>query len=86
MSLAKKQLFRELDDVNQCSYLVELEERIMKEVNKLGIGPMGLGGKTTVLAAKAEAAYRIPASYYVSVSYMCWACRRKEMSFSLENK
>ncbi len=86
ISLAKKQLFRDLNDVNQCSYLVELEERIMKEANTLGIGPMGLGGKTTVLAAKAETAYRIPASYFVSVSYMCWACRRKEMTFKLDNK
>lgn len=84
MQTAKKQLFRLLNDVNEELTLAKLEERLLKDVNKLGIGPMGLGGKTTVLGVKAGASYRIPASFYVSVSYMCWACRRKEMTFSLD--
>jgi fumarate hydratase class I len=55
-------------------------------LNKLGIGPMGLGGKTTVLGVKIGTAHRIPASYFVSIAYMCWACRRKEMIYDLNEK
>ncbi|MFA6619021.1 MAG: fumarate hydratase [Candidatus Neomarinimicrobiota bacterium] len=84
MQTAKKQLFRTLDDVNEDPLLVKLEERLLKDANKLGIGPMGLGGKTTVLAVKVGASHRIPASFFVSISYMCWVCRRKEMYYSLD--
>lgn len=84
MQTAKKQLFRALDDLNNDPLLHKLEKRLLRDVNKLGIGPMGLGGKTTALGVKVGASHRIPASFFVSISYMCWACRRKEMHFSLD--
>ena len=54
-----------------------LEQDILKTANELGIGPMGFGGKTTLLGVKICAANRLPASYFVSISYMCWAYRRQ---------
>jgi fumarate hydratase class I len=56
--------------------LDKLEQDILKTANELGIGPMGFGGKTTLLGVKICAANRLPASYFVSISYMCWAYRR----------
>ena len=53
----------------------------MEEANGLGIGPMGLGGKTTLLGVKIAARPRVPASFFVTVAYMCWACRRKTATF-----
>jgi len=76
---AKEQLLRELDDVNENPELTELETRLLEDANALGIGPMGLGGKTTLLGVKMCAAARLPASYFVSVAYCCWACRRGSM-------
>ena len=60
--------------------LAALEERLTSEANQLGIGPMGFGGKTTVLGTKITTLNRLPASYFVSVSYMCWAYRRRRMT------
>ena len=59
--------------------LAKLEERLTREANELGIGPMGFGGRTTVLDTKITGMHRLPASYFVSVSYMCWAYRRRKM-------
>ena len=59
--------------------LRSLEKRLLKEANSLGIGPMGLGGKTTLLGVKVAARPRVPASFFVTVAYMCWACRRKTL-------
>jgi len=73
---AKEEFFREVDDVNADPRLAKLEKRIMKEGNSLGIGPMGFGGATTLLGVKITHRNRLPASFYVSVSYMCWAFRR----------
>jgi fumarate hydratase class I len=73
---AKEQLFRPLDDVNPVPELAALEERVWRDCNELGIGPMGFGGKTTVLGVKIGAYHRLPACYFVSIAYMCWACRR----------
>ena len=56
-----------------------LEKRLLKEANSLGIGPMGLGGKTTLLGVKVAARPRVPASFFVTIAYMCWACRRRTM-------
>jgi len=83
---AKKQFFRELDDENDIPELNDLEKKLYKKLNKLEIGPMGLGGKTTVLGVKIGTAHRLPASYFVSISYMCWACRRQEMLFDLSEE
>ena len=73
---SKEQLLRRLDDTNEVGELAELEKDIVETANKLGIGPMGFGGKTTLLGCKIGTANRLPASYFVSVSYMCWAYRR----------
>lgn len=76
---SKEVLFRQLDDANQDPELNELENRLTAESNQLGIGPMGFGGQTTVLGTKITHLNRLPASYFVSVSYMCWAYRRRRM-------
>ncbi len=74
---SKRQLLRKLDDHNTDPELDRLERDIVETSNKLGIGPMGFGGKTTLLGAKIGVLNRLPASYFVSVSYMCWAYRRQ---------
>jgi fumarate hydratase class I len=79
---AKKQLFRLLDDVNPVKELTTFEERLRDACNKLGIGPMGFGGRTTVLGVKVGALHRLPACYFVSIAYMCWACRRARVTIS----
>ena len=73
---AKEQLFRTLDDINQDPRLAELEASIMGEVNKLGIGAMGFGGRTSLIGCKIGVLNRLPASFFVSVAYDCWAFRR----------
>jgi len=73
---AKEQLFRTLDDVNPDPRLGGLEASIMGEVNKLGIGTMGFGGRTSLIGCKVGALNRLPASFFVSVAYDCWAFRR----------
>jgi fumarate hydratase, class I len=73
---AKEQLFRTLDDVNGDPRLAELEASIMSTVNTLEIGTMGFGGKTTLIGCKIGAINRLPASFFVSVAYDCWAFRR----------
>lgn len=78
---SKEVLFRPLADTNPEPELAELEERITKEANQLGIGPMGFGGQTTVLGTKIKGLHRLPASYFVSISYMCWAFRRRKMIY-----
>jgi fumarate hydratase class I len=82
ISAAKEALLRRLGDVNPQPRLAELEERLTAEANRLGIGPMGFGGATTVLGVKATSLHRLPASYFVSVAYMCWAHRRRRMTFA----
>ena len=77
---AKEQLFRPLGDTNPVPELAVLEERLLRECNELGIGPMGFGGKTTVFGVKVGAYHRLPACYFVSIAYMCWACRRARMT------
>jgi fumarate hydratase class I len=80
---SKQQLLRKLDDRNGNLELDKLEQDIVQTANKLGIGPMGFGGKTTLLGTKIGVLNRLPASYFVSVSYMCWAYRRQGVT--LEN-
>jgi fumarate hydratase class I len=78
---SKEVLFRQMEDANPNGQLAELEDRLTGEANQLGIGPMGFGGKTTVLGTKITSLNRLPASFFVSVSYMCWAYRRRRMIF-----
>ncbi len=74
--LAKQQLFRPLDDINPNPELAKLETSIMENANKLGIGTMGFGGNVTLIGCKIGAYNRLPASFFVSVAYDCWAFRR----------
>jgi fumarate hydratase, class I len=74
---SKQQFLRKLDDRNPNPELDKLEQDIIATCNKLGIGPMGFGGQTTLLGAKIGVLNRLPASYFVSISYMCWAYRRQ---------
>ena len=73
---SKEEFLRSLDDTNENPTLARLEKLIVEEANTLGIGPMGFGGSTTLLGCKITHRNRLPASYFVSVSYMCWAYRR----------
>jgi fumarate hydratase class I len=83
---SKKQFLRNLPDRNPVGELDALEQDILKTANELGIGPMGFGGKTTLLGVKICAANRLPASFFVSISYMCWAYRRQGVELDLQNK
>ena len=74
---AKEQLLRELDDANDDAVLAGLEKRVVEKANQSGIGPMGFGGNTTLLACKIGTQNRLPASFFVSIAYMCWAYRRR---------
>jgi fumarate hydratase class I len=76
---SKRQLLRRLDDVNPDPTLAGLEQRFLSEANGLGIGPLGLGGKSTLLGVKIGKLHRLPASYFVTISYMCWEHRRRTM-------
>ena len=76
---AKKQLFRDLGDENTVQELRDWENTVLADINRLGIGPMGLGGMTTALAVKAGVADRHPACFFLTLSYLCWAARRYEV-------
>ncbi len=77
--LAKEQLLRRLGDINKDEVLSEFEKRLLGEINQLGIGPLGLGGKTTAIGVKIGVNHRHPASYFVDVSFSCWANRRMRL-------
>ena len=81
---AKRQLLRPLTDAAPEPELAKLEARLLDEGNRLGIGPMGLGGEATLLGVKLAARSRLPASYFVSIAYSCWACRRRGLTASVE--
>jgi fumarate hydratase class I len=80
--LSKEQFFRRLGSANEDPQLDAFEKELHADLNRLGIGPMGFGGKTTVLGVFVAKQHRHPATFYVAVSYMCWACRRKEMTLT----
>lgn len=83
--VAKEQLFRHVDDVNKNEELRQLEDYILENANKLGIGTMGFGGETTLLGCKIGVINRIPASFFVSVAYNCWAYRRLGVKINVED-
>jgi len=85
-ALAKHQLMRPLNDVNSVDELDQLERRLVEECNRLGIGAGGMGGRSTVLGVKAGVLHRHPASYFVAVSFACWACRRGTMTCTRAGK
>lgn len=78
-AIAKKQLLRDLSDESPDPTLASLEKKLLSEINTLGIGPMGLGGNTTALGVKIAGSARLPASFFVTIAYSCWACRRRSV-------
>ncbi|MEK3996405.1 fumarase, class I, homodimeric [Paenisporosarcina quisquiliarum] len=80
--LAKEQLFRHVEDTNPNPDLAKLEQYIVEKANTLGIGTMGFGGEATLLGCKVGVMHRIPASFYVSVAYNCWAYRRMAININ----
>jgi len=74
--LSKEALLRPIDKPNEDPEMAALEEQLKEALNDLEIGPMGLGGKTTVLGVNAEYAYCHTASLPVAVNVQCWAARR----------
>jgi fumarate hydratase class I len=83
---SKQQFLRKLEDRNPHPELDALEQDILRTANELGIGPMGFGGKTTLLGVKIGVANRLPASFFVSVSYMCWAYRRQGVTLRADGE
>ena len=83
---SKQQFLRLIPDRNSNPALDALEQDVLRTANELGIGPMGFGGKTTLLGVKICAANRLPASYFVSISYMCWAYRRQGVNLDAEGR
>lgn len=78
--LSKEQFFRKIGQRSNNEEIAKIEKELLEELNTLNIGPMGLGGKTTVLDVFIGYQHRHPATFYVSISYMCWAFRRKSMT------
>ena len=76
IKLAKASLLRPLNEPNPNPDLDKLEKELYEAANSTGIGPMGLGGKFTVLGVRIDYAHRHPASYPVAVAFQCWAARR----------
>src|SRR5262249_31190227 len=81
---AKRQLLRTVEDSSPDPVLAELEARIMIEANKLDIGPMGFAGNFTIGCCKIGKLNRLPASFFVSIAYMCWAYRRRGVSLNTD--
>jgi fumarate hydratase class I len=84
--VSKEQFLRKMRDKNSNPVLAQLEDECLAEANQLGIGPMGFGGKTTLMGVKIAALNRLPASFFVSVSYMCWAFRRQGAKISAKGE
>jgi fumarate hydratase class I len=83
--LSKEQLLRKLGDANEHKVLSELEGDLLHDLNRLGIGPLGFGGKTTALGVKIGVNHRHPASYFVDVSVSCWADRRAKLIWKIRS-
>lgn len=79
-ALSKRQFYRKIGERHPDKALKKLEETLKEDLNRLEIGPMGFGGKTTVLDVFLDHQHRHPASFFVSISYMCWAFRRKSLT------
>jgi fumarate hydratase class I len=83
---AKRQFLRPLNDHAPEARLAALERQVLRDAQKLGIGPMGFGGATTLLGVKIGVLTRLPASYFVSVAYMCWAFRRRGVVLDTDSR
>ena len=83
---SKEVLYDKIGERNADQKLASMEEQLTREANELGIGPMGFGGKTTVIDTKITGLSRLPASYFVTVSYMCWAYRRRKLTVKADGE
>ncbi len=79
--LSKEQLFRQLDDSSPSTELAALERKLLDEANSLGIGPIGVGGRTCVMGVKIGAAHRHAATYFVDIAFCCWADRKGTLEY-----
>jgi len=79
LKLGKKSLLRPVGVRNKDKKIADIEMELINRINATGIGPMGLGGKTTVLDVHIEKAHRHPASLPVGIAVQCWADRRANM-------
>jgi len=84
MKLAKRALLRSLTEHNADPEIAKLEKEILEAVNMTGIGPMGLGGRTTALGVHIDYAFRHPASFPAAVAFSCWAARRAAVRIDAE--
>lgn len=82
MELAKKSLLRPVGERHPEKRIAELEKELLEKINDLGVGPMGVGGKTTVLDVHIEYAHRHPASYPVAILPQCWANRQSKVKIT----
>ena len=78
LMLAKKALLRKVGQPHPDDEVAELEKEILQRVNKLGIGPMGYGGRITALAVHAEVSPAHIASLPAAVNLQCWCARHRE--------
>jgi fumarate hydratase subunit alpha len=76
MKLAREAVLRSLNRRNENPEIAKLEKELLRLVNETGIGPMGLGGKTTVLGVNIEYAHTHTAALPVGVIVQCWAARK----------
>ena len=83
---AKRQLLRAVDDTNPNPQLAELEYHLLQDTNNLDIGPMGFAGQFTLGCCKIGTLNRLPASYFVSITYMCWAYHRRGVVLDTDGK
>ncbi len=86
MFLAKKALLRPINKRNENPEIAKLEEELREKINSLGIGPMGLGGKSYALGVNIEWAHRHPATFLVGIAIGCWAMRRGTLRISKDGE
>ena len=83
---SKELILRKVNSTNPDPKMDAFEKQLKEELNSLGIGPMGYGGVTTALAVFVEELWRHPASFFVSISYMCWSSRRMELKLDASGR
>ncbi len=86
IDLAKRALLRPLNQPNEDTAIAQLEADLFEAANSTDIGPMGLGGKTTVLGVHVDWAFRHPASFPVAVAFNCWTARRASAKIKADGK
>jgi len=86
MKLAKEQLLRPVGHRHSNPKIAKMENELIQALNKTGIGPMGLGGDTTVLDVHIGMAMRHPASFPVGLAVQCWAARRASATITRKGK